>query len=79
MYSSYYQENAKERYDEKLDIHGTSMDDLYAKMAENPGLWTMDRQLWLKVKYPDIYNYFINTIVLIIICSIHPVRTQNKS
>ena len=21
----------------------------------------MDRQLWLKVEYPDIYNYFINT------------------
>ena len=70
VYSAYYRElpeDAKKRYDEKLDKLGTNVDDPYATMPSGgqPGasdLWMMNSgELWPKVEYPDIYNYLVNT------------------
>ena len=67
-YSAYYRglpDETKKRYNAKLDKLGTAVDDPYATMpSAQPGgtdMWTLNRQLWPKVEYPDIYNYLINT------------------
>lgn len=62
VYSGYFHElpqDAKKRYQEKLDMLGPMANDPYAAV---PGdLWSTDSMLWPKVEYPDVYNYLINT------------------
>ena len=68
-FSAYYEglpDKAKKQYNAKLDKFRTAVDDLYATMPGGsqeawPDMWTLNRQLWPKVEYPDIYNYPINT------------------
>ena len=67
-YSTYYHglpDEAKRRYNAKLDKIGAAMDDPYATMPGTrlgaSNMWKLDCKLWPKVEYPDIYNYLINT------------------
>ena len=62
-YSTYYHglpDEAKRRYNAKLDKIVAAMDDPYATM---PGtrlgasdMWKLDCKFWPKVEYPDIYS-----------------------
>ena len=64
IYSTYYQElpqDAKKRYEEKLNLLGAMVNDPYATVPRGSDLWSTDSLMWPKVEYPDIYNYLIST------------------
>ena len=65
-YLAYYEglpDEAKKRYNAKLDKIRTVVDDTYAMMpSAQPGgtdMWTLDRQLWPKVEHKHSYASII--------------------
>ena len=60
--SSYFQaldKNSKERYQQKLELVGISLnDDPYS--PDRSGEWSSDVRYWPKIEYGDIFSYFIS-------------------